>query len=376
MAGILYSSSASVSANGPQEKIVKKASPLVTLALGAFFVCPLGVANAQTPTVRPELVASYPHDPGAFTQGLLVHEGKLYESTGLLGRSSLRRVVTKTGVVEKSIDLAPNVFAEGLALVGDRFFQLTWQNHVAFTYDLDFVQNGRIDYSGEGWGLCYDGQRLVMSDGSSRLFFRNPTTFAVTGDIEVRNENGPIANLNELECVGSLVYANVWQTNTILRIDPASGDVLHTIDASGLLTQAEAANVDVLNGIAFDPATSHFYVTGKLWPKLFEVRFAFDPGTKTGTGGTGGSGAATGTGGSAGSTSGTGGAGESGGSSDTESPPAKPARSRGCGCTLLGSSDEWPLGAVLLSLVALVRRSVRGTGRSSPRRSNEAREGS
>jgi hypothetical protein len=204
-----------------------------------------------------------------------------------------------------------------------------------------------------------------MSDGSSRLFFRNPTTFAVTGDVEVRNENGPIGNLNELECVGSLVYANVWQTETILRIDPASGDVLHTIDASGLLTPAEAAGVDVLNGIAFDPATSRFFITGKLWPKLFEVRFAFEPGTKTGTGGSSGSGTSTGGSGNA-----TGGTGESGGSSEPESPPSKPARPRsGCGCTLPGGPAESPLGAVLLSLLTLARsrKSLRRRARASAR---------
>lgn len=346
---------------------------IVTLGAGAFLACPLGVAAAQAPTVRPEIVATYPHDAQAFTQGLLVHGGKLYESTGLLGRSSLRRVVTATGAVEKRIDLASNVFAEGLALVGDRFFQLTWQNHVAFTYDLDFAQNGRIDYDGEGWGLCYDGQRLVMSDGSSRLFFRNPQTFAVTGDVQVRNENGPIANLNELECVGSLVYANVWQTDTILRIDPASGDVLHTVDASGLLSQEDVARgVDVLNGIAFDPATSHFFITGKLWPKLFEVRFPFEPGSKgTSVGGSGGSAASTGGIGSGGAGSGgarsggtgtstggnaTSGTGESGGSSETETPPAKPARSRsGCGCALPGAATESPLALVLLSILSFLR---------------------
>ena len=202
-----------------------------------------------------------------------------------------------------------------------------------------------------------------MSDGSSRLFFRNPKTFAVMGDVQVRNQDGPIANLNELECVGSLVYANVWQTDTILRIDPASGDVLHTIDASGLLSESETVGVDVLNGIAFDPATGHFFITGKLWPKLFEVRFPFDPGSK----GTSSGGSAASTGGSAASSGGAGassggggnatsGTGESGGSSETETPPAKPARSRtGCGCALPGATTESPLGAVLLSILSFFR---------------------
>jgi MYXO-CTERM domain-containing protein len=299
------------------------------------------------PTVRPEVLATYPHDPGAFTQGLLLHDGKLYESTGLLGRSSLRRVALSSGVVEKSIDLASDVFGEGLTLVGDRFIQLTWQNHVAYSYDLDFAAVGRFDYTGEGWGLCYDGQRLVMSDGSSRLFFRNPTTFAVIGDVEVHDANGPVANLNELECVGSLVFANVWQTNRIVRIDPTSGDVLHGIDASGLLSSNEAAGADVLNGIAFDPATTHFYITGKLWPKLFEVRFAFDAPADAGTAGSGSDASSAGTGGDT-SASGSGGDGE-------PEAPAKKRSKSGCGCTTPGterapSALTLGLGAVALSL--------------------------
>jgi len=337
---------------------VTKTLTRVALVIAAVFGGLVPSAYAQTPTVRPEVVASFPHDRQAFTQGLLVHEGKLYESTGLLGRSTVRRVAPATGVVEKSVALASDVFGEGLALAGDRFFQLTWQNHVAFTYDLELNRLGRFDYTGEGWGLCFDGQRLVMSDGSSRLFFRNPTTFAVIGEVEVRNANGPIANLNELECVGSLVYANVWQTDTILRIDPASGDVLHAIDASGLLTRDEAAGVDVLNGIAFDPGTGHFFITGKLWPKLFEVRFAFDPGTSSPTGGSGGDG---GGGGGARSGSSTGGNGESGGSADTDT-PAKPARSKGgCGCALPDAGDGPRSIPWLLALLVLAsRRKNRG----------------
>jgi glutaminyl-peptide cyclotransferase len=352
-----------------------------TLVAAALLASPTPSAAAQTPTVRPEIVAAHPHDRQAFTQGLLVHGGKLYESTGLLGRSSLRRVVPTTGVVEKSVSLANDLFGEGLALVGDRLYLLTWQNHIAFTYDLDFNPVDRFDYAGEGWGLCYDGQRLIMSDGGSRLFFRNPTTFALLGEVEVRNANGPIANLNELECVGSLVYANVWQTEMILRIDPASGDVLHVIDASGLLTAAETAGTDVLNGIAYDSATSHFFITGKLWPKLFEVRFAFDPGANVGSAGRGGSGPIVGgsgasTGGASGmgtggrtSTGGAGGMGTGGVSGDAEPTVPKPPQSRsGCGCALPGGSGGGParLGWVL-GFLALSRR------RSAPPRRTDRR---
>jgi glutaminyl-peptide cyclotransferase len=323
---------------------------------------------ADAPTVRPEIVATYPHDPGAFTQGLLLYQGKLYESTGLLGRSSLRRVVLTTGVVEKRVDLDPNVFGEGLALVDNRFFQITWQDHVAYTYDLDFASVGRFEYTGEGWGLCFDGQRLVMSDGSSRLFFRNPTTFEVQSDIEVRDANGPVTNLNELECVGSLVFANVWQTTRIVRIDPRTGDVLTSIDGSNLLTPEEAAGADVLNGIAYDPTTTHFFITGKLWPKLFEVRFAFNDASDAGGGDTGGSGAATGGSSPTGGSSATGGASTtsgSGGAGEPEPTPLKtahPPRSRStCGCAVPGEARDLRELSLLAGMITVVsaRRSRR-----------------
>jgi glutaminyl-peptide cyclotransferase len=299
---------------------------------------------ASVPTVRPEIVATFPHDRQAFTQGLVFHEGRLFESTGLVGRSTLRRVVPATGAVEKSVTLSGDLFAEGLALVGDRFVQLTWQNHVALRYDLDFASIDRLEYTGEGWGLCYDGKRLVMSDGSSKLLFRNPTTFAVTGEIEVRNANGPVSRLNELECVGQHVYANVWQTDLIVRIDPGSGDVTGVVDASGLLTPAEAAGVDVLNGIAFDPRTGHFFITGKLWPKVFEVRVSFDSGADAGPG------------------DGTGSSGERGTGSEPE-PPPKEGRSRsGCGCELPGSRER-PVAWALLLLVVFARLGKRRRNR-------------
>jgi glutaminyl-peptide cyclotransferase len=247
------------------------------LGIYAFAALIASAAPASGQAVRPEVVATFPHDPGAFTQGLLLHQGKFYESTGLLGRSTLRRVAPASGEVEESVALASDLFGEGLALVSDRLIQLTWQNNVALVYDLEFNTLGSFDYSGEGWGLCHDGTRLVMSDGSASLTFRDPSTFAVEGSVEVTRAGTPVTRLNELECVGRLVYANVWQTDTIVRIDPATGAVLTTIDASELLTPAEAAAADVLNGIAFNPATGHFYLTGKLWPKLFEVRFPFDP---------------------------------------------------------------------------------------------------
>jgi glutaminyl-peptide cyclotransferase len=215
-----------------------------------------------------------PHDPNAFTQGLLLHDGSLYESTGLKGRSTLREVDPQTGAVKRKVDMPADYFAEGLALVGDRLIQLTWQNGKALLYDrADFKPVGELHYDGEGWGLCWDGTRLVMSDGSDRLTFRDPKTFAILSTLGVTVGGQPAYQLNELECVDGAIYANVWQTDDILRIDPKDGRVTAVIDASGLLTREERLKTDVLNGIAWDPAAKSFLITGKLWPKLFEVRF-------------------------------------------------------------------------------------------------------
>jgi len=215
-----------------------------------------------------------PHDPEAFTQGLLLHEGKLYESTGLEGRSSLRRVDPLTGTVEKKIDLPPDVFGEGLALVGDRLIQLTWKNGKAFIYSKDtFEKIGEFTYEGEGWGLAFDGTRLLMSDGSNKIYFRNADTFAIEQIIEVKAGDQPVPMLNELEYVDGILYANIWQRELIAGIDPTTGEVISLINLQGLLSPEHKAKADVLNGIAFDPAARSFLITGKLWPKLFEVEF-------------------------------------------------------------------------------------------------------
>jgi glutaminyl-peptide cyclotransferase len=236
-----------------------------------------GSPNApQRLTVK--VLSIRPHDPGAFTQGLLLHKGSLFESTGLYGRSSLREVDPQTGEVKRRLDIPLEYFAEGLALADDRLIQLTWQNQKAFVYTLaGFKLAGELRYDGEGWGLCWDGRRLVMTDGSDRLTFRDPKTFAVLGDVRVTLAGQPVPELNEVECVDGTVYANVWQTDDILRIDPMSGKVTAVIDASGLLTPAERQKTDVLNGIAWDPAKKTFLITGKLWPKMFEVTFVPKP---------------------------------------------------------------------------------------------------
>lgn len=223
--------------------------------------------------LRVRVISSRPHDPSAYTQGLVWHEGSLYESTGLHGESSLRQVDPASGEVGRRVDLPRKYFGEGLARVGDRLVQLTWRDGVAFVYRLsDFQKVGEHRYKGEGWGLCHDGTRLVMSDGSDRLQLRDPETFALVGEVRVRMEGAPVDRLNELECVDGAVYANVYQTESLVRIDPATGKVTALIDASGLLDPAEyRAGAEVLNGIAWVPETKRFLITGKHWPLMFEV---------------------------------------------------------------------------------------------------------
>jgi glutaminyl-peptide cyclotransferase len=225
-----------------------------------------------------QIVRGFPHDPNAFTQGLHFLDGKLYESTGLEGRSTLRRVDLASGVVERQNALPDTFFGEGLAQVGQRLFQLTWLNHTVLVWDLaTFQKVQEMAYEGEGWGLCYDGKRLVMSNGSNVLSFRDPTTFAKTGEIAIRLYGRPLSQLNELECAQGLVLANVWQNRHIAVIDPDSGEVVSWIDATPLfddlsrLNPIETARLDVLNGIAYLPHNGHFLLTGKLWPKLYEV---------------------------------------------------------------------------------------------------------
>jgi glutaminyl-peptide cyclotransferase len=232
-------------------------------------------ATAVAPRqLRVEVVRALPHDPRAFTQGLLISGGAFYESTGMEGESSVRHVDIESGKVLRRIDLDKTYFGEGLARVDDRLIQLTWQSGKAFVYGLmDFRKVGEHAYQGEGWGLCYDGKNLVMSDGSDRLLFRDPQSFAVVRELRVVHTGKPLRDLNELECVDKTVYANVWRTEKIVAIDRDSGQVSAEIDASGLLTPAEDEGTDVMNGIAYDKRSGHFYVTGKWWPKVFEVRF-------------------------------------------------------------------------------------------------------
>ncbi len=233
------------------------------------------VADVDTvERLRVEVIASFPHDESAFTQGLVWDGGILYESTGLYGRSSVRQIEPASGRVMLRRLIDPALFAEGLALVGDRLVVLTWKAGVALTLELGGLEIiDQYSYRGEGWGLAYDGEHLVMSDGSARLFFRDPADFRLLRTVDVTMNGEPVDKLNELEVVDGRVYANVWLKDYLVRIDPREGRVEALIDASGLLTTEERRRVDVLNGLAYDPVGKTFWITGKLWPKIFQVRF-------------------------------------------------------------------------------------------------------
>ncbi len=225
----------------------------------------------------PEVVRVLPHDFGASTQGLLLHDGTFYESTGQYGESTLRAVDVETGEVLRMLEISQEYFGEGLALVGNELIQLTWQENVAFAYDLESFDLVReIEYEGEGWGLCYDGESLFMSNGSAILHRRDPNSFEILESLEVTLNGSPVRNLNELECVGEAVYANVYQTDRILQINKINGHVLTEFDGSVLEpVGGRPQNVRaVLNGIAFNPEAGTFYLTGKLWPSMFEVKLS------------------------------------------------------------------------------------------------------
>ena len=220
-----------------------------------------------------QVVRSYPHDRMAFTQGLIFRNGVFYEGTGLNGRSGLRKVKVDTGEVLQTKPLGQEYFGEGITDWKGSIVQITWRSEVGFVYDINtFEQTKTWSYKGEGWGLTHDDTRVIMSDGSSSLRFIDPATLKETGRITVRDANGPVENLNELEWVKGEIFANVWQTERIARISPSDGHVTGWIDMSGLLSPAERQGTDVLNGIAYDAAGDRLFVTGKLWPRVFEIK--------------------------------------------------------------------------------------------------------
>ncbi|NNK64019.1 MAG: glutaminyl-peptide cyclotransferase [Gemmatimonadetes bacterium] len=245
----------------------------VVLGLGALSLSACDAAAPPDPIIF-QVVRTLPHDTTAYTQGLLFHEGLLYESTGRYGESTVRTVDPADGTVGRAVPLDSAYFGEGLARVGDRLIQLTWKEGTARVLDLATLDSiGAFTYGGEGWGLCYDGTGLWMSDGTSRLTRRDAETFAVQQTLDVTVDGVGVYSLNELECVEGAVWANVYQRNEIVRVDPATGAVTGVLDASGLTRDAgRAGDLEaVLNGIAWNPRTRTFFVTGKWWSTMYEI---------------------------------------------------------------------------------------------------------
>jgi len=261
--------------SGCDAKSSSAASPAASSASSSPSLSPPAAPpTAPVATATYEIVRTYPHDPAAFTQGLVYLDGHLLESTGLNGQSTLRRVELATGRVLQQVRVPAHYFAEGMTVLGGKIYQLTWKSQKGFVYDLaTFALEKEFAYTGEGWGLTTDGRSLILGDGTDQLRFLDPATFKVTRTISVTREGQPLRLLNELEFIRGEIYANIWQSHTVARIDPANGRVIGVIDFFGLLPAGDhTATTDVLNGLAHDPASDRLFVTGKNWPKLFEVR--------------------------------------------------------------------------------------------------------
>jgi glutamine cyclotransferase len=241
-------------------------------SLRAQSLFPGAGSDGNVPIADARVVQTFPHDAGAYTQGLAIADGQLYEGTGWLGESNLRRVDMASGSVLQQVDLPRDVFGEGIAVVGNRIIQLSWRNQTGYVYDRDsFSRLGTFSYPTEGWGLTFDGSRLIFSDGSDILRFLDTETFAEIGQVRVSAGGRPVFMLNELEYIRGAIYANVWQTDRIAIIDPATGNVCSWIDLTGLNTAPRSSRDDVLNGIAYDADAGRVFVTGKRWPTLFEI---------------------------------------------------------------------------------------------------------
>ena len=247
--------------------------------VAALMLLSAASARASVPQYSAEIVHVYPHDPAAFTEGLFYRNGHFYESTGLNGHSSIREVEVETGKVLKQHDIGSAYFGEGIVDWKDRLIGLTYTTEVGFVFDIaDFAQTGTFHYKGEGWGLSRDASHIYMSDGTANLRILQPDTLRQTGTIHVTCDGAPLKNLNELEWVNGEIYANVWLTHVMVRIDPATGTVVGIVDLGDLLAIASAnRTVDVLNGIAYDAAAKRLFVTGKLWPALFQIQLSDKP---------------------------------------------------------------------------------------------------
>lgn len=246
------------------------------LLLGALCVQSCFAERVQS-SLTPQILQSYLHDPKAFTEGLLIKDGKMYEGTGLEKYSEVREVNLENGLVQRSVKNSPEIFGEGIAVWNDQLFQLSWKNGKAFVYDLHSLEPIKEFAlpSKEGWGLTMGGDQLIMSDGTDQIRFLDPLTFRTLRTIQVRNDNKKVTQINELEFVNGRILANIWQTSIIMAIDPESGKVVEVWDMSSLIQsipEFERQNMDVLNGIAWDESQQKLYVTGKFWPRLFEVK--------------------------------------------------------------------------------------------------------
>jgi glutamine cyclotransferase len=266
LAGILLISATVFSAETGRRSSAEATAPTVTNSTQPAISYP-------APVVGYRIVNTYPHDPRAFTQGLVFANDFLYEGTGLRGQSSLRKVDLKTGNILRVRQLPAHFFGEGITIYGNRVIQLTWRAKVGFVYDRQTFQLlDTFNYPTEGWGITHDGRSLIMSAGTSTLYFLNPQTFQEVRRLEVHTRDGPVSRLNELEYVQGQIYANVWKTDRIAKISPETGEVMGWIDLEGLLRPEELnRRIDVLNGIAYDVKNDRLFVTGKLWPKLFEI---------------------------------------------------------------------------------------------------------
>lgn len=266
LGGILLISATVASEEMGRHSSAETTAPTVTNSTQAAISNP-------APVVGYRIVNTYPHDPRAFTQGLVFADGVLYEGTGLRGQSSLRKVDVESGNVLQIRKLAVRFFGEGITIYGKRVIQLTWRARVGFVYDKQTFQLlDTFNYSTEGWGITHDGRSFIISDGSSTLHLLDPQTFKEIGRIEVHTRDGPVSRLNELEYVQGEIYANIWKTDRIARISPQTGEVVGWIDLEGLLKPEDRyRRIDVLNGIAYDVKNDRLFVTGKLWPKLFEI---------------------------------------------------------------------------------------------------------
>ncbi len=247
--------------------------------LACLAIALLALTSCQKSSPDPlgyQIVSSHPHDTTAYTQGLQLKDGRLFESTGQYGESTLREIAPATGKVLRKRPLAKTVFAEGLTILGNEMFVLTWKENTAYVFGPDTFKPIRThEYKGEGWGLTNDGKQLIMSDGTSTLKFINPKDFSILKTLEVKDGKIPLTNLNELEWIDSQIFANIYQTDKIARISPDDGQVTGWLDLAGLKKQLPKPNrADVLNGIAHDPTTGHLLVTGKYWPQMFEIKVA------------------------------------------------------------------------------------------------------